>query len=134
MSKETIKKEILELHRLFQDWYRNGDSKISIDDIAKRLSDNFCIIFPDASANSKKQILELLAKDRGNTPDFRIEVKDIKITELSHSIYLATYEEWQYWGAQAPPKLKLKSSSILKQEKYTIKWINIHETKIETRP
>lgn len=126
-----IENEIIEVHRLFQGWYNGTIEKAELDtSIGSRLSEQFYIVFPDATKNTKNQLLDMMRNDYDNDKTYRIEIKDLEIDLLSDALFLASYQEWQYWDDESEPKLKLQSTSILRLLGEKSEWLAIHETQI----
>jgi len=125
-----VKKEIMNLHQSFQDWYTGKLSRKQLDSvIGDHLDQDFYIVFPDATKQSKTELVDMMRTDYANDTSFCIEIKDIKIQELSATLYLANYQEWQYWGNDnTQPKLQLMSSALIQHHASGYTWIAIHET------
>lgn len=127
-----VEKEIFELHALFQNWYRGEMKREDLDAlIGVHFADNFYIVFPSSKKQSKSELLAMMSGDCGNEPSFRIEIHDILTQEIAPNIFLAQYEEWQFWGDGENAQLKIKASSVLKKEADSFLWLVIHETEIE---
>ena len=73
----------------------------------------------------------MLSRDQGNDAAYRIEIKHLDVEALSESVFLATYQEWQYWDRALNPNLKLQTSSVLQIINSELKWAFIHETAIQ---
>lgn len=130
-SEEAVKREILELHQLFEQWYqgrlpdRGLESKIGI-----HLAQEFCILFPDGGVHRKNDLLEMMRPDRGNDPGYRIVISNIQIHDSPVGEYHVRYVESQYWEGSEKPNLVIQASSILKEASDRLLWASIHETKI----
>ena len=126
-----IEREILKIHELFQAWYNGTIEQNSLVEIESKLSDSFYIVFPDATKNSKNDLTRMMEKDYGNDTSYRIEIKEIKVNLLTESVYLASYQEWQFWDNEEEPQLKLQTTAVLREDNNMVEWMAIHETGVK---
>ena len=133
MSKE-IREEILRLHQEFMKWY-NGQTLSSKKEfntkIGEYLEKEWYIVFPDGSEMDKNTFCKMVYKDHNESKDFAIQIKGIRIKELSTGTFLARYEEWQFEHKKI--QKKIRTASILRKEKKSkrIVWVHIHESPIK---
>jgi len=129
---KSIENEILKIHKMFQSWYQGTLEPSDLEiEIGSCLADDFYIVTPDATKQTKRELLEMMKNDHGNDANYVIEIKNIEIRSLSDACYLASYQEWQYWYGNSEPNLKIQTSSVLRKTDDLIKWEVIHETEIK---
>ena len=133
---QAIKTEILRLHKDFADWYNakvTKENKIFNSKITNTLDKNFHIVLPDGYEYNKDSFCKMVYKDYGTDKDFLIKIKYLKIRKLEPNLFLARYEEWQYFDKNI--QSKRTTVSILKKDKKSkIIWIHIHESPIKYTP
>ncbi len=128
-SEEEIKYEILEIHELFQEWYRGTLSDTDLEsNIGAHLAEEFQITFPDGTAHTKNDLLKMMRPDRGNDPRYRIRISDIRIQRSLTDTHQVRYVESQYWEGAEKPNLIIQTSSILRGSSNGLLWVSIHET------
>lgn len=129
MSNEQVTQEIIDIHLLFQQWYRGEIPKSFLETrIAPRLAENFFIIFPDGQKQTRTELVEMMRGDYGNEPTFCIEIAHIQIDPLSDIRYSASYEEWQRWGDGEV--FGILTRSILEAHNKRVQWISIEENRV----
>lgn len=130
-TKQSLEKEIKDIHHFFQSWYNGKLKKTDFHTfLDKRLSEHFSIIFPSARQQSKSDFLDMVFKDYADDESFKIEIHNVVIRPVSDAIFLANYEEWQYTDDAPIPQLKIKTTAMIKALSETFEWLAIHETKI----
>ena len=131
-SEEELKHEILEMHELFQEWYRGSLSDSDLDSkIGTRLAEDFQITFPDGTAHLKHALLKMMRSDRGNDPQYQIVISDIQVKNSSVDMYRIAYIESQYWYGAEKPNLIIETSSLLRDSPNGLLWTTIHETQVD---
>jgi len=138
-TEAIIKKEIIELHRFFEDWAkaRIPENEDSLSRLKQALADDFIIITPGAQAISKHGLVEMITKGYGNFADhsqkYKIWIEDIHYRRFSGKLFLATYKEWQNVNQEVKGRL---STALFSSDSGTpgrLKWHHVHETWIQDK-
>lgn len=130
---QHISSGLIELHQLFIAWYRgDGEQDVLEAKITAFLDPSFQMVFPDATVVSREELLSMMVRDYGNTDDYIIELHDISVQAVDLTVFVAQYQEWQYWGGDVAPKVMLQSSAVVKWVDSHLTVCHIHETDIST--
>ncbi|MFH1455686.1 MAG: hypothetical protein ABIF40_01930 [archaeon] len=134
---EAIRKFILEEHNVYELWYNASvpkDKKWFKLKIADEFDDDYHLVFPDGSEYKKKKLCKTIFDDYGSSNDFKIKIKKLTLKEISKDIFLARYQEWQYYDGKR--QNKRITVSVLKIDKDTGRIISLHthESPIEYTP
>jgi len=136
--KEQCEKEVIELHRFFEQWFKSEiENK---DEIYTRvenvLGKEFILISPSGKFTSRDEVLAQIKNGYGSRKDdevpYRLWVQNIDCRFLENNLCLIMYEEW----GEVDGKLNARISSALfrknDQAINRVEWIHVHETAIPT--
>lgn len=124
-----VQNEIEDLHRFFVRWFNGTIEKEALEEnFGVRLHPDMHITFPDGNTLDRSMLLGGFANAHAGNPDFRIEIREVKIVHEAVDTLLVSYEEWQR-GAKSSEKSDTAriSTALLGKQKPFI-WFNIHET------
>lgn len=128
---DRVEQEIVELHRFFEAWFRGRlpQDETSLARFADALADDFVIVTPDGVAIEKTEIVDAVRTSHGVDPAAGIWIKNVVTRTRSRTIIVATYEEWQQFGADTP-RGRL-STVVLENDDGApgeLRWLHVHET------
>ena len=126
---DNCKKEIISLHRFFEQWFKGNvpDDEKTFSRISGVLDEEFLMISPSGKITDKPALIAglKLAHNRWETGD--IQIKNMMGKVLSGDFTLMIYEEWQ----NSPQEITSRLSSALfkKDEKalHGVRWLHLHE-------
>jgi len=126
---DNCKKEIISLHRFFEQWFKGNvpDDEKTFSRISGVLDEKFLMISPSGKITDKPALIAglKLSHNRWETGD--IQIKNMKGRVLSGDFTLMIYEEWQH----SPQEITSRLSSALfkKDEKalHGVRWLHLHE-------
>ena len=126
--------EIVELHAFFENWF-NGYLEKNDQDFQRFLGvldDKFELITPSGQKHTREEILKLVWNSHGSRSNsdnpMKIWIENFNYKQISDSIFLVTYEEWQKIENSNKGRL---STAIFQRSEYKyndINWIHVHET------
>lgn len=127
---ENCKKEIITLHRFFEEWFKGNlpDDEKTFSRITGVLDDAFLIISPDGNITDKPGLTAGLKMAYNRWQTGTIKIKNINGRNISADISILMYEEWQTTPKGTTTRL---SSALFQKEENTqngVKWIHLHET------
>lgn len=126
---DVVEKEVRELHRFFQDWYRG-----KLDDEAFRrfpgvMGEGFTIILPDASVLPRETIVEAVRSQKGSDAEAELWIENVRVIHSESEFVVATYEEWQ--GREGRDARGRLSTVVFMRDEETpngLIWRHVHET------
>lgn len=98
LQKQEIETAIHDIHDFFTDWVGGrcpNDPETFKRNALDRISDDLVAIFPAGRSFGKKDFEGYMTGIYGSNPDFRIKIRDIKISHRSNGMAVVNYQEWQ---------------------------------------
>jgi hypothetical protein len=93
-----IEATIHEIHDFFTDWVGGrcpGDAATFRRNALDRLADGLVVIMPGGGSFGKKDFEGYMKGIYGSNPDFRIKIRDIRLSHQSGDFAVVNYREWQ---------------------------------------
>lgn len=93
-----IETAIHDIHDFFTAWVGGrcpGDAENFRKNALDRISDDLVAIFPAGRSFGKKDFEGYMASIYGSNPEFRIQIRNIRISHLGEHMAVVNYEEWQ---------------------------------------
>lgn len=125
------RREIGELHALFEGWYR-GELPPEPGIFARfedALGEPFFLVDPGGTLEEREAIVDAVRRGHGGRPDVAIRIRDARLRWRSGELLGASYEEWQRDG-DGPERGRL-SSVVLRLDVRApsgLRWLQVHET------
>ena len=89
------------------------------------MADDFVMIPPDSDLLPRDVIMDIFWQEHGTkTPSFRIEVRNPVARKVAESLYLVSYEEWQFEQDQSARV----TTALMKETPTNIQWLSVHES------
>jgi len=98
LQTHQIETAIHDIHDFFTDWVGGrcpGDAETFRKNALDRISDDLVAIFPAGQRFDKKDFEGYMASIYGSNPDFRIKIRDIRVSQIRDGMAVLNYEEWQ---------------------------------------
>jgi len=92
---DIVAKEVRELHRFFQDWYRGELEDEAFQRFSGVMGEGFTIILPDAGVLPRETIVDAVRSEKGSDADAELWVENVRLVHSEAAFLIATYEEWQ---------------------------------------
>ena len=134
MDTTHCKKEIIELHRFFEEWATAKIPKTGqqLQRLSGVLAPEFVIITPGAEKIKRNSLLGMIRKGYGRyreNPDaYKIWIEDVQTRILGENSYLSTYLE----GQKINDEIKVRLSTVIFTKEETasngLLWQHVHET------
>ena len=93
-----IETTINDISDFFTDWVGGrcpGDVETFRRNALDRLADDLVAIMPGGRSFGKKDFEDYMKSIYGSNPDFRIKIRDIRLSHRSGNIAVVNYHEWQ---------------------------------------
>ena len=129
---DRCRREVLELHRFFQDWYnadRPGDAA-SFGRFEQVLAADFEIVGPNGRLTERDAVLAAVRSGHGRDPErsFAIEIRNLRSRPVAEGLALVTYEEHQtssgeHKGWQSSALFRVRDGLP-----NGVEWLHVHET------
>lgn len=132
----NCKKEIIELHNFFEDWFnaRLSDNEESFSRLKDALSPEFVMITPNGRKVDRNSLLSNLKSMNGyylkeNQPN-SIWIEHMSDEWVNDRFCLMNYEEWQGNKDRTEGKGRISSALFEKHEETPneVRWVYLHET------
>ena len=135
--RESIEREIRELHVFFEAWLGGGGAETAeaFPRVESAFAADFRRIAPDGAVADRESQLAALRHAFGVRPGLRIEIRNPAVRVVTPPLALATYEEWQ-WADGEPERGRL-STVVFRREPglpNDLAWVHVHETWLAADP
>ena len=93
-----IEAAIHEISDFFTDWVGGrcpGDADTFKRNALDRLADGLVVIMPGGRSFGKKDFEGYMKSIYGSNPDFRIKIRDVRLSHRSGDVSVVNYDEWQ---------------------------------------
>jgi hypothetical protein len=131
----AVEREILELHERFVAWFGGAAPATGAwfkAELLDRLTADFTIVPPSGQLLDRATLFTQMRQAHGSNPDFRIQIRAVRVHTLGSGLELATYEEWQRNARNStPPDNGRVSSALLvaaPDRPTGVRWRHVHET------
>ena len=133
--RELCEKEVVELHRFFQDWFggvlENDDA--TFGRFGGVLAEGFLIVSPNSAATEREPLIERLrgaygSWATGSERPGRIWIEKLRVRRSVEDWAIVTYEEWQQVGGETRGRI---STAVFGRREGTpngVEWLHVHET------
>ena len=126
---DIVAREVRELHRFFQDWYRGELENETFQRFSGVMGKGFEIILPDASALPRQTIIDAVRSQKGSDPVAELWIENVRLIHSEPEFVVATYEEWQgRKGQEARGRLSTVVFSRNENAPNGLVWMHVHET------
>ncbi|WP_367161142.1 hypothetical protein ABUE34_14885 (plasmid) [Kozakia baliensis] len=116
--------EIVELHRLLQDWFRGVGSE-KPQDILGRMAPGYMMVGAAGRVVTLDMFSKVLPSLRGSRPGLVMEIFDVSVCDVFDGGMLAFYREVQ---TQGDIRTERWSSVLFRNEGKMLLWKHLHET------
>ena len=119
--------EVLEIHEVFELWL-TGSVEQSKEEYARfedAMGDEMIMVAPGSNLLTRDVVLEVFWQQHGSiTPPFRIEIRNPEARKVAESVYMVSYEEWQF----GPEQTARVTTALLRENQACIQWLSVHES------
>lgn len=129
-----VRSEIESLHRFFVKWFGgqcpSSDAEFETS-FTVRFDPDFELIQPAGLVLSLTDLGEAVRGGHGSNPEFRIEIRNVRVHRQHAELVLATYEEWQRNAKASTPPNNGRIATVLFQSvdaPRQLRWLHVHET------
>lgn len=98
LTTHDIETAIHDIHAFFTDWVGGrcpGDAETFRRNALDHISDDLVAIFPAGRTFGKKDFEGYMTGIYGTNPDFRIKIRDVRVTHNDGETAVVNYHEWQ---------------------------------------
>lgn len=126
---DTVAREVRELHRFFQNWYRGELEDEAFQRFSGVIGEGFTINLPDASVLPRETIVEAVRSQKGSDTDAELWIENVRLVHSEATFLVATYEEWQGREGRAP-RGRLSTVVFTRDDDAPngLVWRHVHET------
>ncbi len=127
--KNACEREVRELHRAFEAWFRGEGPGGAPFRLAEALAPEFHRVGPGGRRGTRATTVDLVARayaSRG--PEFSISIHAFEVHHESPGLCVVSYEEWQRDGSSTSARI---STAVFRKEPSApegIVWVLLHET------
>jgi hypothetical protein len=133
-STEPPLKRQPDIHEFFTDWVGGrcpGDAETFQRNALDLISDDLVAIFPSGRRFGKVDFKGYMSSIYGSNPDFRIKIRELRVTHLSDGMAVVNYEEWQRAAKASDRANNGRATTMVVGEKRSgegIEILQVHET------
>jgi len=128
----ALAREIEALHAFFVHWFSGSvplDDALFQREFHQRFDEHSTMIPPSGALTRVADLGELIRDAHGSNPDFRIQIRNVRVQRRWPDHALVTYEEWQRNAlASTPPDNGRVASALFRIEGERLTWLHVHET------
>ena len=134
LQTSQIETAIHDIHDFFTDWVGGrcpGDAETFRKHALDRISDDLVAIFPAGRQFGKKDFEGYMSSIYGSNPDFRIRIRDVRVSHLSDGMAVVNYEEWQRDARDSEQPNNARVTTMVVGEKPAnggVEILQVHET------
>ncbi len=126
---QIIEKEVVDLHVFFTQWF-NGT--VEREALAPRflshMADDLVFITPEGHVMGHDHLRLGFEQTYGTNPEFKIEIRDVKILQKLGTKALVKYTEWQKGAKLSAQAQNARISTGLIDISASPTWHHLHET------
>ncbi len=126
---EAARREIVELHSFFQNWFRGIAKLETFERLERALAPTFELITPNGRCLDRSAILDGVREDYGTDAEATLEIRHVRLLAMTDTLSTFSYEEWQ--GRDGAPSKGRISTVIFRAAASTpnaLLWLHVHET------
>ena len=124
--------ELEALHAFFVAWFSGSvaaEDAVFAQGLTDRLGDNFVIVQPGGAILSADGIAHGIRSAYGQSPDFRIAIRNVRVARREGDVLVVLYEEWQVNARNSTPPNNGRVSTVMFRDETTrLSWLHVHET------
>ena len=128
----SIKKEIIELHDIFVDWFTGNSDKTDLKNkLTSRFHEDSIFITTKGESVNYSNLMLMFENGYGKmNTDFKIAISDVEILQEVGDYILTNYIEWQTNDAnpEANGNYNVRKTTLLISKEKPFKWLHTHET------
>ncbi len=125
----AVRDEIEDFHRFLADWFTGRAARTDLDSrFRPRFSPDLVFIPPAGQLLGFNNLLSSVDAGYASNPEFRIQIRAVKIRNEFDGYVLATYEEWQRNALASTPPDNGRVATVLFATDAPLTWPHIHET------
>ncbi|MEX2500325.1 MAG: hypothetical protein WD397_15770 [Wenzhouxiangellaceae bacterium] len=126
---DVVEREVRELHRFFQDWYRGKLEDEAFQRFSGVMGEGFMIILPDARVLPRQTIVDAVRSQKGSDAQAELWIENVRLVHSEAEFLVATYEEWQgRAGNDARGRLSTVVFTRDEDAPNGLAWRHVHET------
>ncbi len=126
---EQAREEIEGLHKFFVGWFSGAlDQGVFEEQFLSRFSERLVFIPPAGRLLGLEDITTSIRTGYASNPEFRIEIRNVRVHTETEEYVVATYEEWQRNARASTPPDNGRVATVIFSRGARLKWVHIHET------
>lgn len=122
--------EVRRLHDAIGAWFRGETDDLA--PFADAMADEFRIVSPDGTTSDREAVIAGLRGARGahagETPPFRVEIRDPEVRASPGDCRLVAYEEHQRAGGEWTGRASTALLRPADDAPAGVEWVHVHET------
>jgi len=121
--------EVVRQHVFIEAWMAGTTTdEAEWQQFADVLDDEFVIVPPTGTAQSKPDLLERFHAARGVAPDVRVEIRNAQLVHVTDEVQVVRYEEWQLHDERGNQRVSLAVFAADPSMPCGWRWLALHET------
>jgi len=121
--------EVVRQHVFIEAWLAGTTSdEAGWQQFADVLDDEFVIVPPTGTAQSKPALLERFHAANGVAPGARVEIRNAQLVHVTDDVQVVRYEEWQLHDTRGNQRVSLAVFAADPAMPCGWRWLALHET------
>ena len=127
---QRVTREIEALHEFFVGWFPGVLPESSFEpEFLNRFAPELVFIPPAGTLLGLSDLASSVRAGFATNPDFRVQIRNVRVHREIDGHVLATYEEWQRNArASTPPDNGRLATVLFRETGERLEWLHIHET------
>ncbi len=126
---ESVVQEVESLHAFFCEWFGGRMPVEQFDQqFTVRFDESLVFIPPAGHYFGLSDLSGAVHKGYGTNPDFRVQIRNVRLLREFDGFVLATYEEWQRNALASTPPDNGRLATVVFELGERLRWHHIHET------
>ncbi len=124
---DRIINEVTALHQFFEAWLSGSvdKSREVYNRFENAMAEDFVMVPPGSNLLPRDIIMDIFWEEHGTKPtSFKIEIRNPVAREVADSLFLVSYEEWQF----DPEQSARVTTALMKENPSGIQWLSVHES------
>ena len=126
---DEVREEVERVHDFFVEWFNGTAAKGELETmLIPRLDKEMFYLTPDGTEFTHDDLIGMFRETHETNPEFRIDIRDVRILREYGDHLLVTYTEWQKGARSSNKPDNARMTTLLLRKGEPFQWLHVHET------